>query len=376
MRYYMRQFIKQVYLITRYIFLFPFLLFRKTISPEEENIKKILVLRYDRIGDMVLSTGAFKALRQKFPAAFITVLASERNKELIENDPHIDEILVYRGRHAFLKELKPRRIDLGIDLFHTYELGSALLAYLCRIRYRLGFEIWGRQVFFNIRGPDMSGNYTMGQHTLRLLSCLGIDTKDCSPKLYLLDEEMEWAKGFLSSLKISSKDLKIAIHPGGFYPSQRWPADRFAGAGKKIIEKFGINIILLGDKSEEGLLKEIKQKINTDKVSILCELSLRQIISVLNECNLLICNNSGILHIACALNVPTVSTMGPTDPALWWPQGENHIVLKKELACRPCNRAICGKHTCLDLITVEDVLGAVEIQLYKIKKRQDADTRF
>ncbi len=349
----------------------PFLLFRKTVLPREESIRKILVLRYDRIGDMVLSTGAFKALRRKYPAAFITVLASEKNKEVIENDLHIDEILVYRGRRWFLREFKPRRIDLAIDLFHTYELGSALLAYLCGIRYRLGFEIWGREVFFNLRGPDMSGNYTMSQHLLRLLSCLGADINDCPPQLYLLDKEIGWAEDFLSSLGIRPQDLKVAIHPGGFYPSQRWSIDGFVAVGREIIEKFGINVILLGDKSEEELLKEIKQKIDKDKVIILCDLSLRQVISALNECNLLICNNSGMLHIACALKVPTVSTMGPTDPILWWPRGDNHIVLKKELACRPCNRAICGKHTCLDLITVEDVMQAVQTQLERIKKNLD-----
>lgn len=315
-----------------------------------------------------MSTGAFRALKRRYPAAAITVLASERNKDIIKNDPHVEEVLVYKGLRQFVKELKTREIDLGIDLFYGYELKPAFLTYLSGAKYRLGFENFAREVFFNIKGPRISGSGSMLKHLLDLVEYLGADTKDCLPKLYLLEEEINWSKSFLLSLGIEPKDLKVAIHPGGFYPAQRWPADRFAAVAARLIEKWLIKPILLGDKSEEELLRGIRRETGKDGIIMLHELNLRQAISLLSQCNLLICNNSGILHIACALGVPTVSTMGPTDSFLWQPIGENHIVLKKDLPCSPCSRSTCARQGCLNLITIQDAMQAIEAQLEKIRK--------
>ncbi|MEK7846329.1 MAG: glycosyltransferase family 9 protein, partial [Nitrospinota bacterium] len=96
---------------------------------------------------------------------------------------------------------------------------------------------------------------------------------------------------------------------------------------------------------------------------------LRVFISLLSHCHLLLCNNSGPLHIATALKIPTVSTMGPSVPYLWWPAGENNIVLRKEIECSPCNKGLCSGHECMELITIDDMMEAVEKQLTIIRKK-------
>jgi len=95
------------------------------------------------------------------------------------------------------------------------------------------------------------------------------------------------------------------------------------------------------------------------------ELGLRGVMAALNRCNLLLCNNSGPLHVASALGVPTVSTMGPTIPHLWWPIGGIHTVLRKDLPCSPCQRGRCKWHDCMKLITVDEITGAAKAQIEK-----------
>lgn len=326
---------KNVYLIIRRNLLLPFLLTRKIKIPQGSEIKKILVLRHDRIGDMVLSSGIFHALKKKYPAAFITVLASKTNSDIIQEDPDVDEVLIYKGVKWFIKEVRKKNIDLAIDLFFTYELKQALLTYISGAKYRLGFENAGREIFFNIKGPKTDHICSMGDHLFELISYLDIDTKDHQPHLYLLSEEKEWAKNYLVSHNIKKDRFKAAVHPGGFYPSQRWQADHFIKISKKLIEKFSLQIILFGDKNEEELLKSIKHKIGSENVSMFCGLTLRQVMSLLSQCDIFLGNNSGLLHVAGALKIPAVSMMGPTNPVLWRPQGENNIVIRKDLECSP-----------------------------------------
>jgi ADP-heptose:LPS heptosyltransferase len=96
-------------------------------------------------------------------------------------------------------------------------------------------------------------------------------------------------------------------------------------------------------------------------------LPLDKVAALIALLKLFIANNSGPLHIACALNVPTVSTMGPTNPFLWWPQGKNHIVVKKEMDCSPCNKPKCTKHACMRSISPEEMMEAVDSQITRIK---------
>jgi ADP-heptose:LPS heptosyltransferase len=90
----------------------------------------------------------------------------------------------------------------------------------------------------------------------------------------------------------------------------------------------------------------------------------------LSRCQLLICNNSGPLHIASGLGVPTVSTMGPTVPQLWRPLGKDHIVIRKGLACSPCSKGVCRSHECLESISVAEMEKAVESLLERLGARQ------
>jgi len=362
-------FLRDIYLKTRITLLWPFLFLRKAQGFSKEEIKSILFLRHDRIGDMVLSTAALKALRKAYPQSKITVLASERNHAILTHNPHVDEILIYHGILWFIKTIRPRGYDLVIDPFLTYELRQAFMTYLAGGKYRIGFEAAGREIFFNLKGPAASTPKRMVEHLLDLVEQLGGNRDGCVPEVFLTDEEEEWALEVLSNKGIGTNALTVAVHPGAHYPSQRWLAERFGALARRILEQHGAKVILLGSRDEKDLVKKVKE-VAGKGVQDFSGLRLRKLIALLSKCDLLICNNSGPLHIASALKVRTVSMIGPTVTPLWLPYGRHDVVINKGLSCSPCNRAVCRDHVCMESITVDEVFEAVQSQIIDIGSKR------
>jgi heptosyltransferase-2 len=369
MLHYIKMLLKELYLWARKTLLCPFALFRKNKTPSKSEVRKILFLRYDRIGDMVLSTAPLKALRRVYPHARITVLASERNYEILDHNPHVDEILIYKGVPWFIREIRPHGYDLVIDPFLTYELRQAFMTCLAGGKYRIGFEEAGREIFFNIRGPVASPPKQMVDHLLDLTERLGGTKKGYEPEVFLSDTEIQWATETLAEKGISANELTIAIHPGAYYPSQRWPAERFGKLARRVLAQCGANVILLGSRDEQTLLDEVEE-IAGEGVHAFSRLRLRELMALISKCDLFICNNSGPLHIASALKVSTISMLGPTVTPLWLPSGENNVVINKALSCSPCNRAHCKEHECMESITVDEVFEAVETQIAHITPKR------
>jgi lipopolysaccharide heptosyltransferase II len=314
---------------------------------------------------MILSTAALKALRRGYPHAKITVLASQRNYEVLKHNPHVDELIIYKDFFRFIREIRAHRYDLVIDPFLTYEIKQAAMTYLAKGRYRIGFEQAGREVFFNLKGPVAFPPKQMVDHLLDLAESAGGKRAGCEPEVFLRDTEIAWATKTLADKGISADELAIAIHPGAHYPSQRWSAERFGEVTRRILDQIETKVILLGSRDEKGLLEAVK-KSSGKNISIFSCDNIREFVTILSRCNLLVCNNSGPLHIAAALRVPTVSMIGPTVTPLWLPFGENHMVINKGLSCSPCNRAICKDHQCMESITVDEVLDSVKLQITKI----------
>jgi heptosyltransferase-2 len=364
-----RRSILDIYLEMRKILLLLFLIFRKTIIPSKGEIKSILFFRKDRIGDMVLSTAALRALKRAYPQARITVLASERNYEILTHNPHVDEILIYHGILWLISAIRPRGYDLVIDPFLTYELRQAFMTYLSGGKYRIGFEAAGREIFFNLKGPAASTPKRMVEHLLDLVEQLGGNRKSCVPEIFLTEEEEEWASEVLSNKGIDEYELIVAIHPGAYYPSQRWPTERFGELARRILERYEVKVILLGSRDEKALVKKVKE-IAGKGIQDLSGLRLRKLIVLLSKCDLMICNNSGPLHIASALKVRTVSMIGPTVTPLWLPYGKYDVVINKGLFCSPCNRAVCKGHECMESITADEVFKAVQSQIIHIGSKR------
>jgi lipopolysaccharide heptosyltransferase II len=328
------------------------LFWRPRVKASEAGKARILIIRLDRLGDLVLTLPVIESLRRYYPEARISILVRPYLAGLAHLIGSIDEVIQYDGFIKTAKRLRSEKFSIAIDMLCDYSLRPALLAYLSGAPVRVGFEGGYRELLFTEAVRSGGRPRHMIEINLDLLAALGVPAVEKMPRLTLKGIE----KG---------PERIIAIHPGGYYPSQRWPAEKFAEVGRRVLEAFDVSIVVLGGPDDSASVNEIIARIS-DRRARAVSVDLEGFALMLARASLLICNNSGPLHLAAALGVPTVSTMGPTDPVLWWPKGDNQAVVRKSIKCSPCSLGNCKEHLCMDLITVDEVFGEARKLLEKV----------
>jgi lipopolysaccharide heptosyltransferase II len=331
-----------------------------------EGIRKILFIRIDRVGDLVLSTPAIRALKEGFPSSELTVLAGPAAAPLLENNPRVDRVIVYdrawsiRAKRALLHELKRLRFDLAIDPYDDREMETAWIARATGAPQRIGYPCGGREVFLTRVLERPAADQHVVETNLGALKPLGIPASGFRPEIFLSKSEVESAGRWLLREGGGARSF-VAIHPGAHYETQRWPADYYAALADRLMQAGEYGIILFGGPGDEPILARMLSRTSAHIVQCVTE-DIRQFAARLSQCRLLVCNNSGPLHVAVALGVPTVSFMGPTVRQRWYPRDGRHVVLRLDaLACIGCNSGTCriGTHDCMRGIRPERVLGAI-----------------
>lgn len=366
----MKKIIKYIYLIILRASIFRILYFmtgnlRKKIFKKNE-VHNILLFGLNRIGDNALSLPALRSVRHNFPDSYISIVSNSYVKDILEIDGSVNHILCYKKKNI-LNKLKVlsfvfrKKWDLAIDLTCDYTFFPALFLFFSRAHFRVGYNIENRGFLFN-RTIEWGGSKKhFIERLLDILRSIGLDVKN-EILLKIPDELKQKARDFLKGRGLKNSDILIGIHPGGYYPSQRWRIEGFARVAEEVMHKYKARVLIIDNDRE--LLKRLASLIE-DEVIEACNLALAELIGIISLCRLVICNNSGILHLACALDIPTVSTMGPTVSWQWWPLSikAEHIVLFKNLSCQPCKDNLCQSRECLDLISPEEMLQAIDKQL-------------
>lgn len=341
-------------------------LFKKKSVLSLKDIKSILFIRVDRVGDMVLSTPAFRVIKARLPQIHLTVMASPANASVLKNNPNVDDVIVYdqsAGLHEkmrFLKCLRLQNYSLAIDPHNDYELKTACLAALSGAADRIGYAAFGREIFFNHQAPDMKANRPFVNVALDLLDDIGIPAKNRSPEVYISDAEKGWAIQWMNENSLQGKTI-VGIHPGAHYETQRWLPEYYAELIQMIRRQAQTGVILFGGLSDVKIVEEIITRLNGD-ICVSIQSDLRNLSALLSQCHTFIGNNSGPLHIAAALNIPTISFMGPTVKEQWMPIGAIHRVLRRDdLSCIGCNLGYCKikTHDCMRLIRPNEVMKMI-----------------
>ncbi|HNQ51260.1 MAG TPA: glycosyltransferase family 9 protein [Candidatus Omnitrophota bacterium] len=349
-----KQNILQLYCILRLpVVLLIKLLFFSRNKPSG-NIDRIVVIRLDRIGDFVTSLPVIDNLKTAYPRARLDVLVRPQLKGLAGLCRNIDGVVEYDGFFNAAAKLRKAHYDLAIDLLYDYTLMPAVLAYMSAAPVRAGFA-WGfRELFFTriVRKEQTPGKSMTAVH-LEVLKSLGVTAVVTAPRI---DQEK----------KKPGAKLVAGIHPGGHFPSQIWEKEKFAAVAQWLLQKYKARVFVFGGPDEKELVSFIVSAAQGGAEVEAVFPDTAGLVQLIAQCDLVLCNNSGPLHVAEALGIPTVSTMGPTDPVLWKPQGEDSIVIRKQLACSPCSRAVCKSHECMSLINVEEIENALRVQIQKI----------
>jgi len=273
---------------------------KKPIEFKKINIRRILIIRLGKIGDVLLTTPLLRNLRKNLPKAYITYIVGKRASPILENDPHISELII-ANRNIFSEIMRREIYDLAIDL-NVIDVTSQLCI-LSGAKYRVGVY-GGRWVHknYNIVLSNPCKETNAIDYFLSLLKLIGLkNDKNRKTELYLTHKEREIAQ---NRLKCFHKKI-IGIQPACDIKGRLWPAIKFAQLADILSQKYNLKVLIFQTPGDESIALKMKNYMKHKPV-LLPVIKLRQYLAVLNECKLYVANEGGQLHMAKALGIPTI----------------------------------------------------------------------
>ena len=344
-----------------------------TLYPHKKY-NRILIIRTDRIGDVVLTTPMIKAIRDAWPTSYIAMMVSPAVVDVVKGNPYLDEVVVYdknnlhrglRGGLKFISELRKKKFNLAI-VMHTKSRIN-IITYLAGIRERVGYHNKKFSFLLTKKLIDTrpQGLKHESEYCLDILRNLGIEPKDKELFMPVRKSDEVWADNVLSENGISEKDLLVGIHPGASCPSKRWPVERFAEISNVLLKKYKAKIILLGSEESIPMVEEISKAMQDKAVNLAGKITISQLASVLRRCRIFISNDSGPVHVSVAVGTPVVAIYSRNQPGIsparWGLLGENNVILHKDVGCEICHAHDCKiGFACLKAITIPEVLEAID----------------
>jgi heptosyltransferase-2 len=317
---------------------------------------RILIRATNWVGDAVMSLPALLAIRERFPKARIAILAKPWVADLYARESFADEIVLYSGQSSWRMghELRARNFDCAILLQNAFE--AAWIAWLAKIPMRVGYKRDGRQLLLT-HAVDVPKPGEIPRHErfyyLELLRRAGlIDALPAS-------EAIRMRPGAASPGVSLNGQRIIGVSPGAAYgTAKRWLPERFAEAAARLATARGASIALFGSKTERGLCEEVAERLNGHQVTNYAgQTTLAQFIDLAAGCDLFLTNDSGAMHIASALGVPTVAIFGATDDTTTGPTGAKARVIRQPVDCSPCLLRECPiDHRCMTGVSAERVV--------------------
>lgn len=341
----------------------------------------ILIIRLSSMGDVIMTTHLVRNLRNKFVNARIDLITAKPFSGIYQYNPHITNLYKYDKnwdnaeittfKKNILESRDNEKYDLIIDLqrnFRSLQLRKGLGKKIVKVRKnRLNklSLVYFRKIF---------AKETKQIPEIYFDSISEYNVKDDGKGLELWLPKDKDKKNYLPFSKniINNEKISIAIAPGAYHATKRWIPERFAELIKELKKKYNSEITLIGGISDIEITKQIIDLSGEDITDKSGSDSIIQTAEIIDKCNLLITNDTGLMHIAAARQVPVVAIFGSTVKEFGFtPFRVNHIVVEKNLPCRPCThigRDDCpkGHFDCMNKITVDDVFNAVE-QLLKSK---------
>ncbi len=328
----------------------------------KQDFRNILVVRSDRMGDVVLTIPALRAIKEKYPQARLSVWLSEATRDLVDGLPFIDEIIVqdtlrgWRGYFDLVARLKRSRFDLAV-VYHTKQKTNAA-CFLAGIPVRLGDL--NEKCGFLLTHPVKDERHLGIKHELEycfdLLSLAGISKADPRLEIAFNRSAEDWADRFVRELPGSGP--LIALHPDASCLTRHWPVDSFARVSARLSLELDARVVIVGGPTTKPFAARIPG------MDLTGQFSLAQLVSFLKRCALLISNDSGPVHVAAAVGIPVVSLFLRKQPGInprrWRPLGDKVVLLLnrpgEEIVIGPGNEVLSGRY---DSITPDDVMNAV-----------------
>jgi len=350
-----------------------------------ENVNRILVISLHKIGDVLFSTPAIRALKERFPQAELSVWVKSRGREVLENNPYVDEILVFdnisvargfedinhfnlTGRLKFLSEIRKQKFDVVVDLVGTW--GTNLYSFLSGTPLRFGFDQHGFGFLLTKITSPVEGRH-LRQNYLDVVRTMGINSSHEDLVMELSLSEKEFAEKFMIDHSLNNNDFLVGIHPGAGWDTKKWLPAHFAQLADLLVKETDAQIVFFGNKDEAELVRVILRQMKS-KPKVMCgKLSLREMAAVIDQCHLFLGNDTGPTYIAEALKIPVGIFFGSTNPAYSAPLGTECVIIRKRVKCSPVDlHQYCfdepgipcrvGTHECMNSILAVDAFQSIK----------------
>jgi len=341
--------------------------------------ERILCVRLDALGDVLMTTPALRALKEALPGRRITLLTSPAGAEAAALIPSVDEVIIYaapwmkatspradsRADRALIRRLHDARFDAAA-IFTVYSqnpLPAATLCTLAEVPLRLAHCRENPYQLLTHWVPDPEPEHLLRHEVRRqldLVRSVGCQISDERMVLEVPSVARMRVLGQLQRLGVDPRSAWVVIHPGATAPSRRYPPEQFALAARRLVLDVDIQVIFTGSSAERTEVEQIQTAMGVHSFSLAGELDLGELAALLAMAPLLIANNTGPVHIAAAVGTPIVDLYALTNPQ-HTPWGVPNRVLNHDVPCKYCYKSVCpeGHHHCLALVPPEAVVEAV-----------------
>lgn len=339
------------------------------------TLRRVLLVRLDNIGDIIMLTPSLRALRAAMPRAELTLMASPSGALAAPLLPCIDDVLIHRAlwqdahkalsfaperESAFIGQLREKRFDAAIIFtsFSQTPYAAAYAAYLAGIPIRAAqaHDFGGGVLSHPVSCLDRPGHQV--DRNLHLIAALGLECERRDMELVVPEPARDRATARLRTNGIGSPYIVLA--PGASCGARRYPAERYAKAVPLLVETLGMPVVALGTERDREQARELKSLHHPRFVPLFGETDLAESAAIIAGAALVICNNSAPMHIADAFRRPLVVAYSGSDlESQWRPRRSPSRILRRSTACTPCYRFECRyRLECLDFAPDEIVENA------------------
>jgi len=336
----------------------------RPVRPCGSNGARILIINVNWLGDVLFTTPFIKAIRRKFPASYIACMVAPRCKEILEDNPRIDEIIIYdeKGRHRGIMEkirliIELRRKRFGAAYILHRSFTRALMTYLSGINQRIGYDTKKRGFLLTKAIDETVPAVHRVEYFLKIASSCGAETADKDYEFFVRPQERQRIGRLLKDKRIKKTDVVAALNPGGNWPPKRWPKEYFARLADRLSNELNVKAVITGAPKDLRLAEDIVSLSQTRPASACGQTSIKELAALLERSNIVISSDTGPMHIALSVKTKVITLFGPTSEGITGPYGSgDYTVIKKDVGCPvPCYNFNCRDYRCMRAITVDEV---------------------
>lgn len=347
------------------------------IDPKWAGTRRVLAVRLDNLGDVLLTTPAMHAIKDSLPKSHLTLLTSPVGAQVADLNPDLDDIIVYEAPWTDIWARMPqdssreqRMISLlregGFDgaiiftTFHQSALPAAYMCYLADIPLRVAASIDGPGSLLTTRHKHPQHLLHEVERGLDLVASIGLSTEQRDLVLRVPETAKIGMLRALGGRGVRGHRPLTVLHPGCTMPARTYPWEQFAEVADLLVERLGATVLLTGTEGERELVNRVRARMRNDAVSLAGDLAFPALCALIQHADLTITNNTGPMHLSAAVGTPVVALFALTNPPeQWGPWQVPHRLLNHDVPCRLCYSRICPYgHECLRLVSPELVLSA------------------